>query len=323
MQKIKWGIIGCGDVCEVKSGPAFNKVNNSELLAVMRRDLDKANDYAKRHGVPESYNDYSKIIDHPEINAVYIATPPAYHEVYAIKAIEAGKMVYIEKPVALNADSCRNIISAAETHNQKVSVAHYRRALPMFLRIKEIIHNGLLGKVRLANIKLYHSLNENLIASSNENWRVKPGISGGGLFHDLAPHQLDIMYWLFGNPIHMFGGALNQTNLYDAPDINSFEAILKYGVFIHGIWLFNNQYIESEDTCEIIGDKGKILFSFFRNPKLKIEIEGQITEEIFDFPQNIQLPMIEKVVSYFLDKDSNPCSLEEALISLKMMDSTI
>src|SRR5688500_7382014 len=103
---VRWGIIGCGDVCEVKSGPAFSKIANSSLVAVMRRDADKAKDYATRHGVPKFYTDAQQLINDPEVNAVYIATPPAQHEEYAIQSMQTGKPVYVEKPIALNAAAC-------------------------------------------------------------------------------------------------------------------------------------------------------------------------------------------------------------------------
>src|SRR6187551_1308715 len=102
MEKINWGIIGCGDVSEVKSGPAFNKVNNSSLVAVMRRDGAKAKDYAHRHQVPKWYDDASLLINDPDVNAIYIATPPSSHEEYTIAAIDAGKPVYVEKPMTMN-----------------------------------------------------------------------------------------------------------------------------------------------------------------------------------------------------------------------------
>ena len=87
---INWGIIGCGDVTEVKSGPAFNKVPGSKLVAVMRRDAAKAADYAKRHNVPRWYNDAEALINDAEVNAIYIATPPSSHAAYALAAIKAG-----------------------------------------------------------------------------------------------------------------------------------------------------------------------------------------------------------------------------------------
>ncbi|MEO6134528.1 MAG: Gfo/Idh/MocA family oxidoreductase, partial [Ginsengibacter sp.] len=105
MENINWGMIGCGDVTEVKSGPAFNKVPNSKLVAVMRRDAAKAKDYAERHGVPKWYIDASALINDPEINAIYIATPPSSHLEYAIAALKAGKFVYVEKPMTTDLSS--------------------------------------------------------------------------------------------------------------------------------------------------------------------------------------------------------------------------
>ena len=110
---INWGIIGCGDVTEVKSGPAFNKVPGSRLIAVMRRDAEKAADYASRHQVDRWYANANALIQDPDVNAIYIATPPDVHEQYALAAIKAGKPVYVEKPMALNFASAKNMALAA------------------------------------------------------------------------------------------------------------------------------------------------------------------------------------------------------------------
>ena len=111
---VKWGIIGAGDVCEVKSGPAFNKVPDSHLVAIMRRNEKKAADYASRHNVPKYYTSAEELISDPEVNAIYIATPPAYHEEYATETMKAGKPVYIEKPVTLNAEGCERLIQISK-----------------------------------------------------------------------------------------------------------------------------------------------------------------------------------------------------------------
>src|SRR4029079_16966611 len=121
---VNWGIIGCGDVCEVKSGPAFNKVHGSKLVAVMRRDAEKAKDYALRHAVRNYYSDANDLLNDPAVNAVYIATPPSSHEQYAELALRAGKCVYVEKPVSMNADSVKRMIIVEKKYAGKVSVAH-------------------------------------------------------------------------------------------------------------------------------------------------------------------------------------------------------
>ncbi|MCH5718015.1 Gfo/Idh/MocA family protein [Niabella hibiscisoli] len=197
-QQINWGIIGCGDVTEVKSGPAFNKVPNSKLIAVMRRNAEKAADYAQRHGVPKWYSNADELISDPEINAVYIATPPNTHAAYTMAALLAGKPVYVEKPMAMNAAEAQQMFDYAVEKDVKLCVAHYRRMQPMFLKIKSLIDSAAIGEIRFVQLQLLQSPSANLIARSEENWRTNPALSGGGLFHDLAPHQIDLMLYLFG-----------------------------------------------------------------------------------------------------------------------------
>ena len=142
MKKINWGIIGCGDVTELKSGPAFNKAKNSSLAAVMRRDAVKAKDYAQRHQVPTWYTDAALLINDPAVNAIYVATPPLSHEAYTIAALQAGKPVYVEKPMALNYKAALNMVDIAAKKNQKLVVAHYRREQPFFKKINQLIINN-------------------------------------------------------------------------------------------------------------------------------------------------------------------------------------
>ena len=219
--EVQWGIIGCGDVCEVKSGPAFSKVANSKLVAVMRRDAEKAKDYATRHHVPKYYSDAQQLIDDPEVNAIYIATPPAQHEEYALKAMAAGKPVYIEKPLALDTASSFRMRDASLTTKIPATGAYYRRALPLFKEIKSQLAANRIGKVKLVILNMLQSPAKNIITKTEDNWRINPALSGGGYFHDLSPHQLDLIYWFFGKPLDVRGRSLNQDQKYNAPDVTS------------------------------------------------------------------------------------------------------
>jgi predicted dehydrogenase len=259
-QQLNWGIIGCGDVTELKSGPAFNLIPNSKLYAVMRRNAEKAADYAKRHDVPVWYSSAEELINDPQVNAIYVATPPSTHEEYTIASLKAGKPVYVEKPVALSATSCRIMAAAAEKYKVKLSVAHYRRALPYFNKIKALINE--MGEIRFANISFYQQSVSPIIAQSEDNWRVNPAVSGGGLFHDLAPHHIDLLNWFFGNPISINGYTNNQADIGLADDIVA--ALLTYPNFpITGIWSFSSNRIE--DRCEIVGAHGHLSFAFHGN----------------------------------------------------------
>lgn len=317
---VNWGIIGCGDVCEVKSGPAFNKVDSSKLVAVMRRNLDKAKDFAQRHGVPKYYADAADLINDAEVNAVYIATPPSSHEDYLEMSLKAGKPVYVEKPVTVNSVSLERMMEMEKQYDGNVSVAHYRRGLPLFNKIKQLVNDEAIGKVKLILLRTLQPQVSKIITQTEDNWRINPEISGGGLFHDLSPHQLDIMYWIFGTPQQVHMQAANQGKLYNAPDLTMVQIAFDNDIYFNGVWNFNVAETATGDSCEIIGDKGSIRFSFFRIST--IELTTDAGRETFEpeYPVNIQQPHINNVVKFFRGEGSNPCSLEEALVTMKVMD---
>lgn len=292
---INWGIIGCGNVTEVKSGPAFNKVKNSRLMAVMRRNAALAEEYARKHNVPKFYSKASDLINDPEINAIYVATPPAFHAEYAIKAMKAGKPVYIEKPMALNYSECQKINKASEKFNVPVFVAYYRRALPGFLKVKEIILNGAIGKVRFVQIQLITSPSEDEM-SGKLSWRVDPKIAGGGHFFDLASHQLDYLDFLFGPVQRVHPVVINQAGLYKAEDYVSADFTFGNKIAGTGIWCFSASPLCSRDIIEIVGENGLIKFSCFSFEPIVLENNEGRKEFINERPENVQIFLIENVV---------------------------
>lgn len=320
MNEIKWGIIGCGDVTEVKSGPAFNKIANSKLVAVMRRDAAKAEDYAKRHGVPKWYSNAADLINDPEVNAIYIATPPLQHEEYTIAALSAGKPVYVEKPMALDGAAALRMAVAAKNTGVKLVVAHYRRAQPLFLKIKSLLEEKAIGDVRFVTLKMLQPAASNVIANSEENWRINPAISGGGLFHDLAPHQLDLMLYYFGKALKFQGIASKKDHASPVDDLVTGQILFEKGITFSGTWCFAVPKNETADCCEIIGSKGKISFAVF-GQSIKLDVDGATETIDFEPLKHVEQPMIEKVVAYFRGEDTNPCSAEVALETMKIMDS--
>lgn len=316
---IRWGIIGCGDVTEIKSGPAFNKVPNSKLVAVMRRNEEKAKDYAQRHNVSKWYSDAEALINDPEVNAVYVATPPLQHEEYTIRALHAGKPVYVEKPMALNAEAAERMANAATETAVKLSVAHYRRQQPQFLYIKRLLEEKAIGDVRLINLQFLQPHNSNVVAQTKEPWRLNPSVSGGGLFHDLSPHQLDLMLYFFGEPLCANGTSFNASRLYDADDAVCGRMLFHNNVLFNGVWSF--AVPEKRDLCEIIGTDGSIRFSVFDHQPVRLVKAGKQTEIDFEKLQHVQQPMIEKVVGYFLGKNANPCSVADGVAVMRMMES--
>lgn len=317
---IRWGIIGVGDVCEVKSGPGFYKAPNSQLVAVMRRNGEKAKDFAQRHQVAHWYDNADALLANPEIDAIYIATPPAQHKDYAIAALKAGKNVYIEKPVTLNAAECDAIIAAEIACGKKVSVAHYRRYVPCFMKVAELIRAGTIGDVLMVQVDMLRPVNDKIIAKTEENWRVNPALSGGGLFHDLSPHQLDLMIYWFGEVVHANGFGYNQRQFNTADDCVHGWAKFDTGVVLQGRWHYAVAPEQTRDLCEVIGTAGKLSINFFGQQVIRLSTTEGDQEMVIPNPQHIQQPMIEQVNNYFRGERGNPCSVSEAKKVMELID---
>jgi predicted dehydrogenase len=294
-QMINWGIIGCGNVTELKSGPAFSKVAGSRLIAVMRRNRELAEDYARRHNVPKFYTDAGDLINDNEINAVYIATPPGSHAGYAIKALRAGKPVYIEKPMALNHEECAAINETSENCGVPVFVAYYRRTLPGFLKIKSLIDSGEIGKPRFANFQIYNYPSEEE-KTGKLPWRVNPEIAGAGHFFDLGSHQLDYLDFLFGPVLKVTSLVVNQANNYRAEDFVSAQFLFRDNIVGTGIWSFSVSPEGNRDYFEIVGEKGIIKTSTFTHKPILIENSKGRQEFPNERPENIQYYLIEQIV---------------------------
>ena len=299
MKQINWGFIGCGEVSEKKSGPAFNEVEGSQVVAVMSRSENKARSYAERHHIRKWYTDAQELIDDPDVNAIYIATPPSSHATFAIMAMRAGKPVYIEKPLAASYNDCIRINRISEQTGVPCFVAYYRRYLPYFQKVKEIIENGTIGKV--INVQIRFSVPPRDLDYKNEKelpWRLQPDIAGGGYFYDLAPHQIDLLQNIFGVITRAHGYPANRAHLYKAEDTVSACFFFENGVTGSGSWCFVGHESAKEDRIEVIGDKGSLSFSVFTyEPIVLITSEGKQSITVPN-PSYVQLPMIKHVIEH-------------------------
>jgi len=304
MRTIRWGIIGCGNVTEVKSGPGFQKANNSQLVAVMRRNGALAKDYAERHGVPKWYDDANALINDPDVDAVYIATPPAWHKEYTFAVARAGKPVYVEKPMALNYAECLEMIEVCRSAGTPLYVAYYRRALPRFLKVKELVESGALGEARCVTVSLFTPPTPDELEPNNLPWRVLPEVSGGGRFVDMAPHTLDFLDFVFGPIRSVQGHAANQARLYPAEDVVSASFVFESGVVGTGMWCFTT--FRNYDMTEIVGSKGKVAFASFGNDPVVLTTREGVTEFPIINPLHIQQPFIQKVVDELNGAGASP-----------------
>lgn len=319
-KNISWGIIGCGNVTELKSGPPYYKIEGFKLTAVMRRDKEKAADYAKRHHVKKYYTNADDLINDPEIDAVYIATPPDSHKLYGLKVAAAGKPCCIEKPLAPNYADSTQIFNAFESAKTPLFVAYYRRSLPRFTKIKEWINAGLIGEIRHINWHLSKPANA-LDLSKEYNWRTDAKIATGGYFDDLASHGLDLFTFLLGNMQEVKGISLNQQNLYTAKDAITASWIHENGITGTGSWNFGCNL--REDKVEIYGSKGKVVFSVFDEIPIQLISENEAKILHVNHPENVQFCHIQNMRDFFFEGKNHPSTGKSGLHTSWIMDKIL
>lgn len=299
LETVKWGFIGCGEVTEKKSGPAFSEVEGSIVVAVMSRTEKRARSYAVCHGIPKWYTDAQELIDDPDVNAVYVATPPSSHATYAIMAMRAGKPVYVEKPLAASYDDCARINRVSEETGVPCFVAYYRRYLPYFLKVKEIVDSGRIG--RLVNVQVRFAVPPRALDYDRPDkmpWRLQPDVAGGGYFYDLAPHQLDLLQYMFGTIIEARGIKANRGGLYEVEDSVSACFEFENGVPGSGSWCFVAHESAQEDRIELIGDQGSVSFSVFVYQPIRLHTSEGEENITVPNPPYVQYPIIKNVIEH-------------------------
>jgi len=307
MRTIHWGMVGCGDVTEKKSGPCFYKAQNSTLYAVTNRTKSKAEDYARRHGVAKVYDNIEEMLADTKIDAVYIATPPDSHKDYAIQCARAKIPCYVEKPMALSYAECMEMIKAFEETGTKAYVAYYRRKQPRFMKVKELLDSGAIGDIRFAHISYYRPVSEREIEGY---WHVQPEISGGGIFMDIAVHQLDALDFLVGRISEAKGIFSNQGGFYKPEDILNCCFSFENGAHASGDWCFTSGI--SKDSIEIIGSLGRISFEFFGTGPILFEtnkIVKAIETEAFE---HVHMGLVQSIIDELNGLDACPSTFASA-----------
>ena len=318
MKTIRWGIIGCGDVTEKKSGPAFSKLPGSELVSVMRRNAEKAADYATRHNVPRWYSDADELIADEEVDAVYIATPPSSHKEYTLKVAAAGKPVFVEKPMALNVAECAEMVEACERAGVPLLVAYYRRSLPRFEKMRELVQGGAIGEPRAALLRQFKRQDK---SDPDVAWKVDPSINGGGLFVDMQTHALDWLDHVLGPVQEVHGTFSNQGGLYDAEDTVSYTLKMNGGFLASGIFAYTAGH--EEESVTIYGTKGHVSMGFFRASPVRLIRGSEVKEFDLPDPPHVHQPLIETVLAHIRGTGQCPSTGQSALRTTQVAESIL
>ncbi len=315
MQTIRWGILGCGDVAEKKSGPALYQAPHSALVAVMRRDKSKAEDFARRHGAARAYDGADALINDPDVDAVYIATPPNLHCEQTLACARAGKRVLVEKPMALDLAECEQMISACRSANVSLHVAYYRRFYPKFVHAKKILDEGGIGHVMGAHLFMRQY-------GQGNGWRVNPKISGGGHFVDVGSHRLDMALYLLGGDIASATGIADNFVGHHAAENDvalcfqtTKRAIVSAGFHFHSS--------PNRDVLEIMATGGTLRFDPFDGDTFTMESGSGTQSFTFPNPTPAHLPFVAALVEVYNGSDRPHVTGEEGAKTTRLIDAAL
>lgn len=314
MREITWGIIGCGSVTEIKSGPAFSRVGGSRLAAVMRRDAEKAKDYALRHNVPRWYCNIDDFLSDPEINAVYIATPPNTHCALTLQALASGRPVLVEKPMALNTNEATRMVEAAEQADLPLFIAYYKRSLPRLEAMRNLIQAGDIGEVRA--IVVTHTRPQHF--SPRQSWKLDPAINGGGLFVDAQVHTLDWLDHCFGPPSEV-QGLIRCIGECQSENLVSYNLAWMNGLVASGMYCFGAS--PKTDSLTVYGTAGSASTAFFSGSEIIVNYgDGDLQTISLPDPPHVHEPLIERIVEHLQGGRQAPSLGYDALRTTQLVD---
>jgi predicted dehydrogenase len=297
MRKIKWGLIGCGDISRKRIAPALLELASCELSAVSRASFDKAESFAREFGARSWYREWPELLADEEIDAVYIATPVHLHAAQAVAAAEAGKHVLCEKPLAMSAGECERMIAACEENRVRLGVAYYRHFYPVVGRIRNLLSEGLTGRPILAQMNAFEKFDPS--PSHPRRWLLDRSLSGGGPMMDFGCHRIEVLLDLFG-PVKSCRSLLGNL-LFDREVEDTATALFEFENGPQAVLCVTHAAQEPQDTLNIFGSDGSIHVAALNEGTVRIRTEaGERTETHAPHP-NLHQPLIEDFARALLE----------------------
>lgn len=254
MGVINWGLLGAGDIVRKRVLPAMLSLENCHPLAVTRGRSDRAEEFAAANGIERAYTSLGEMLADSDVHAVYIASPVHLHAEHAIAAAVAGKHILCEKPMALTAGECREMIAAADSNGVTLGVAYYRRFYPVVRRIKQLIDAGEIGRPVIVHISTFERFDP--APDDPRRWFIEKEKSGGGPMMDFGCHRIEVLLNLFG-PVERVE-SLNSNVLYERNVEDTSAALMKFASGPTATLTVTHAAADSRDSVDIFGTEGAI-----------------------------------------------------------------
>jgi len=290
---IRWGILGCGDVARRRVAAAIQQNSNSVLQAVCRRDQQQLQQFCDDFQVPDSYTDSQQLLEAPNIDALYIATPVYLHEPQTVLAAQQGKHVLVEKPMAMSVRECESMMETCRQNQVKLGVAYYRRFYPAVARMAEILSTGELG--HLLSVTAVTATPFNFQPGEDGYWRVLQDQGGGGALMDIGSHRIDLFQHLLG-PISEVSG-FTSTLAADYEADNCTTLTMRFTSGVHGVLQCYFGAAIDPDEFTLIGTNGRLTVTPLNEGRLVVELAEGRREELLPPSNNFNDPLIDDFVA--------------------------
>lgn len=289
MRKIKWGLIGCGDISRKRIAPALRDLDSCELSAVSRANFDQAESFAREFGARKWYREWQELLADEEVEAVYIATPVHLHAAQAVAAAEAGKHVLCEKPMAMSAEGCERMIAACEENRVRLGVAYYRHFYPVIDRIRTLLSEGETGRPILVQMNAFEKFDPS--PSHPRRWLLDRNLSGGGPMMDFGCHRIEVLLHLFGRVKSC--RSLVSNILFDREVEDTATALFEFENGPQAVLSVTHAAYEPQDTLNIFGSDGSIHVAVLNEGAVRIRTEAGERSETHAPHPNFHQPLIE------------------------------
>lgn len=295
--KVRWGLIGCGDISRKRVAPALRDTHLCELVAVARARAELAESFAREFGAPRWYSDWRELPSDPDVDAVYVATPVHLHAEQTIAAAEAGKHVLCEKPMALNVAECDRMIAACRANNVKLGVAYYRHFYPAVRRVKELVNSGELGVPVVVQINAFEWFNP--AASDPRAWLINKSASGGGPMFDFGCHRIEVLLDIFGDVRDVKATLANAFFDREVEDVAT--AVFQFERGTCGTLTVTHAAREPQDTFDLYCSDGSIHIPVLNEGTMRVLTSDGERIETHPNARNIHQPLIEDFAAALLE----------------------
>ncbi len=313
-QVVRWGIIGVGNVAEFKSGPALMQAPGSTVVAVMRRDAEKARDFAVRHGIPRWYIDIDALLADPEVDAVYVASPHHLHLAHVTRAAQAGKAILCEKPVGVSTAEAQTVVDACRAASVPLSVAYYRRYWPVVQEMRRLLADGAIGEVVQARVQLA----DHYLPDPQRTWLTEPEQAGGGALANAGSHWIDLVRYLMGDVVEVTAACAGHFGGFKTEDTIGVQMRLASQALVSlNVTLCSPAAVNEFD---IAGTEGRLFAGPLSDGRLMLQ-RGNREPEALHFPRSdaAHMELVTEVVRRLSAGEPSPIPGEEAVAVWQIM----